>query len=315
MRFGEGMLVGSIAASLRCVAQFARVGCVVAVATACAGCGVVGDIGGLAGVHTGPRGEERGGGQERGGEERVEVGGRVGRAPTRARGALSRFGNGGAGSAVVAEGFYPLPRHKMYLEGLSRSVAEVDAAVERYLAEHRLHLEEMLERRNDFLPIVEPVFRRYALPIELINIGLLESGFRHIARSPRGAAGVWQFVPSTARSLGLKVNILVDERLDVSRSTDAAARHFVELFDRFDDWRLVVAAYNSGVGTVSRAIKSGGTRDFFRLARQGYFRQETTDFVARFLAITKICRNAEAYGFHSKHDLTNPVAQLVRSGE
>ena len=154
-----------------------------------------------------------------------------------------------------------------------------------------------LERRAQFEPMIEEIFREHGLPLELISIAMVESLFRPDARSKHGALGLWQFVPSTARMYGLAITPRVDERKDPIKSTIAAARHLRDLYNMYGDWYLTIASYNSGPGHVNKAIKSAGTRDFFELVRLGKIRQETSEFVPRVLALAKISRDPAAYGY------------------
>ncbi len=156
---------------------------------------------------------------------------------------------------------------------------------------------EALERRAQFEPMIEEIFREHGLPLELVSIAMVESLFRPDARSKHGAVGLWQFVPSTARMYGLAITSRVDERKDPIKSTMAAAKHLRDLYNMYGDWYLTIASYNSGPGHVNKAIKSAGTRDFFELVRLGKIRQETSEFVPRVLALAKISRNPTAYGF------------------
>src|ERR1700682_5505403 len=124
-----------------------------------------------------------------------------------------------------------------------------------------------LARLDLLRPIIEPELARAGLPIELSGIVQVESGAQTFALSPRGARGLWQLMPDTARRYGLTVTAERDERLDAYKSTRAAARYLRTLYAQFGDWSLVFAAYNAGEQTIQRAIDRSGTTDFFQLKR------------------------------------------------
>jgi peptidoglycan lytic transglycosylase D len=116
-------------------------------------------------------------------------------------------------------------------------------------------------------PIIEPELARAGLPVELSGMVQVESGVQTFALSPRGARGLWQLIPDTARRYGLTVTTQRDERLDTYKSTRAAAGYLRALYAQFGDWSLVFAAYNAGEQTIQRAIDRSGTTDFFQLNR------------------------------------------------
>ena len=124
-----------------------------------------------------------------------------------------------------------------------------------------------LARLDLLRPIIEPELARAGLPVELSGIVQVESGAQAFALSPRGARGLWQLMPDTARRYGLTVTAQRDERLDAYKSTRAAARYLRTLYAQFGDWSLVFAAYNAGELTIQRAIDRSGTTDFFQLNR------------------------------------------------
>jgi hypothetical protein len=124
-----------------------------------------------------------------------------------------------------------------------------------------------LARLDLLRPIIEPELARAGLPVELSGMVQVESGAQTFALSPRGARGLWQLMPDTARRYGLTVTAQRDERLDGSKSTRAAARYLRTLYAQFGDWSLVFAAYNAGELTIQRAIDRSGTTDFFQLNR------------------------------------------------
>ncbi len=127
------------------------------------------------------------------------------------------------------------------------------------------------------------VFREEGLPPELVWIGLVESGYDPVARSPKNALGIWQLIPDTAMTFGLNVSRR-DERTDPEKSTRAAARYLKFLYGRFGDWALTLAAYNAGEKRVQSAIERGQDRDFWRLSGSGMLPRETQAYVPAVLA-------------------------------
>jgi soluble lytic murein transglycosylase-like protein len=125
--------------------------------------------------------------------------------------------------------------------------------------------------------LLQETFRAEGVPVELLAVGWVESRFNPRALSPKGARGVWQFMPETARRYGLQVNDRRDDRTDFALSTRAAARHLSDLYRQFGDWPLALAAYNAGADRVEAAIARARTRDF-RLIRP-WLPAETQDYV------------------------------------
>jgi len=154
-----------------------------------------------------------------------------------------------------------------------------------------------LDRFHHYQDLVEPVFRELGLPVELMYLSLVESGFNPRAFSRSRASGPWQFMKGTGRVYGLDVDWYLDERRDPIKSTVAAAHHLRDLYDQFGSWPLALGAYNAGSGKISRAIKKTGTRDFWTIRQSRHIRRETKDYVPRFIAATLIAQNPTAYGF------------------
>jgi soluble lytic murein transglycosylase-like protein len=111
-------------------------------------------------------------------------------------------------------------------------------------------------------PVLEPILREVGVPTELAAVVLVESGGDRMALSPKGARGLWQLMPDTARRYGLVVDSERDERLDVSRSTRAAAEYLRDLYAEFHDWQLVLAGYNAGEQAVQHAVARTGNSAF-----------------------------------------------------
>ena len=135
-----------------------------------------------------------------------------------------------------------------------------------------------------YFPLFEETFRRYGLPLELKYLAVVESMLKPTAMSRAGALGIWQFMYRTARSYGLKIDSYIDERMDVERSTDAAARYLRNLYDIFGDWPLAISAYNCGSGNVNKAIRrAGDKRDFWSV--YPYLPRETRSYMPAFVGV------------------------------
>jgi membrane-bound lytic murein transglycosylase D len=148
-----------------------------------------------------------------------------------------------------------------------------------------------------YVPAIEAELARAGLPTDLVWMSLIESGHNPTIRSPAGAAGLWQFIPETARLYGLTVDRWVDERLDPMRSTQAAAVYLSDLERRFGSWELAMAAYNMGHHGLTKAIRKYNTNDFWRLARlEAALPWETALYVPKILAIAIVMRNKAAFG-------------------
>ena len=178
------------------------------------------------------------------------------------------------------------------IEDRRRIGAQID-----WFSRHQTYLDRVAARARRYLPhIVEEVERR-GLPTELALLPIVESAFRPFAFSPAGAAGMWQFMPSTGRVYGLRQTWWYDGRRDVIESTRAALDYLERLAREFsDDWLLAIAAYNSGEGNVARAVRrnrrAGKTTDFWSLRLP----RETRAYVPRLLAIAAIVADPEGHG-------------------
>ena len=136
----------------------------------------------------------------------------------------------------------------------------------------------------------------YDVPVELKYLPIVESALKPKAYSRMGAAGMWQFIYSTGNKYGLQVNSLVDDRYDIAKSSDAAARHLRDLYDMFGDWSLAISAYNCGPGNVTKAItRSGGKRDFWDI--YPYLPRETRGYLPAFIAVNY------AMSFYKEHGI------------
>jgi Transglycosylase SLT domain/LysM domain len=161
----------------------------------------------------------------------------------------------------------------------------------------RNDLEKTLARSGKYMPMIMQVLHEEGVPEELAHLALIESGFLTHSVSPSGAVGLWQFVPSTARQYGLRIDSWVDERRDPLKSTRAAATYLKDLHDYFGRWYLAVAAYNAGQGAIDRAMQSSGAKDFWALSTKAKLREETRNFVPKFVAASLIAGDPQKYGF------------------
>lgn len=189
-----------------------------------------------------------------------------------------------------------------YLEQLSRSF-ELDRYLDNprvqqeisWLQRNPSHLEALQPRLERYLPFICDKVLQRNLPGELCLIPIIESSLDPFAFSSGGAAGFWQFIPSTAKRYGLKIDWWVDERRDLISSTDAALDYLAYLYGRFDDWLLTIASYNWGEGRVARARQRTGTgAGFFDLRVPA----ETAGYIPRLLAVAAVFSSPDTYGLN-----------------
>ena len=182
-----------------------------------------------------------------------------------------------------------------YIERLQRipSVMEmpyndvVRKFIDRYAVRLRASVSYMLGAANFYMPIFEEALEMYNLPLELKYLPVIESALSPTATSRVGAAGLWQFMLATGKQYGLEVNSLVDERRDPIKSTYAAARYLRDLYKIYDDWNLVIAAYNYGPQNINKAIhRAGGVKDYWAIYK--YLPRETQGYVPAFIAANYI---------------------------
>ncbi len=152
-----------------------------------------------------------------------------------------------------------------------------------YTVKKRDLSERVLAYQDVYFPIFEKVLLQYGLPRELKYLAVVESALDPTAVSRAGAVGIWQFMPSTGKMYGLKVGSQIDERRDPYKASVAAARFLSDLYNKYGDWYLAIAAYNCGPGNVNKAIRrSGGKRDFWSI--KNYLPRETRGYVPAFIA-------------------------------
>lgn len=154
-----------------------------------------------------------------------------------------------------------------------------------------------LQRSGRYISMMTNILKEEGIPEDIVFISLIESGFSTKAYSPMKAAGPWQFIPATGKRYGLRIDKWVDERRDPAKSTRAAARYLKDLYAMFNDWELAMAAYNAGENKVKRAIDKTNSTDFWTLSLTKHLKNETKEYVPRFIAAKLIADNPEEYGF------------------
>jgi len=162
---------------------------------------------------------------------------------------------------------------------------------ERYWGGQEENVRRAVERVALLRPTLDPILREAGVPVDIAALVLVESGGRAVALSPKGARGLWQFMPETARRYGLVVTPRLDERVDVVKSTRAAARYLHDLYTQFGEWNLAFAAYNSGEHAIQNALQRGG-RDFESLSRSRQLPLETRNYVPAVLSAMQLLGGA-----------------------
>lgn len=153
-----------------------------------------------------------------------------------------------------------------------------------YIKKNTWGLEKLKKSSQNKFNIINSVFSKHDVPLELKYMAIVESNLNtDIVCNSSGATGIWQLMPFTATELGLKVTDDRDERLNIYKSSAAAAKYLKKLYAEFDDWLLVIAAYNSGPAKVTRAINLSGYNDFWQL--QNFLPEETRNHVKKFVSV------------------------------
>ena len=172
-----------------------------------------------------------------------------------------------------------------------------------FLQKHgRGYMDRVLRGLGKYQEIISAALRKEGLPQDLIYLAAGESAFNPFAVSSKRCVGIWQFGLGTGMLYGLKKDRWVDDREDPVKSTAAAARHLKELYGTFGDWFLAMAAYDSGPGTVQRAIEKTGFADYWQLRKMHALPLETENYVPVFIATALICKDPKTFGFDTLPD-------------
>ena len=205
----------------------------------------------------------------------------------------------------------PVYEKEVYKERLSRipSVMEmpynevVQKLIDRYSGHLRRSVSLMLGTQNFYMPIFEEALESYGLPLELKYLPVIESALNPNAVSRVGATGLWQFMLHTGKQYGLEINSFVDERRDPIKASYAAAHYLSDLYKIFDDWSLVIAAYNCGPTNVNKAIhRAKGNADYWNI--YPYLPKETRGYVPAFIAANYIMN------YYCDHNICPMVSEL-----
>lgn len=161
----------------------------------------------------------------------------------------------------------------------------------------------LIKRANRYFPIVEPILKANGIPDDFKYLMVIESSLNHIARSPAGAAGLWQFMPATGREFGLEVNSNVDERYHIEKATVAACKYFKQAYAKYGDWMAVSAAYNAGQARISSQL----SKQLASHAMDLWLVEETSRYMFRLLAVKEVFSHPQRYGFLLKKEQLYPV--------
>lgn len=203
---------------------------------------------------------------------------------------------------------FPDSVYRMRLESLPNIInlpynKTIQDCINLYASKRRSLVRYMLGMADFYFPVVEQILEENGLPQELKYLAVIESALNPTALSRVGASGLWQFMLPTGKSYGLTINSLVDERRDPVESTRAACRYFKDMYEIYEDWALVIAAYNCGPGNVNKALRrANGKTDFWDIFQ--YLPRETRSYVPLFIAANYIMN------FYCEHNLCPVRADL-----
>lgn len=168
----------------------------------------------------------------------------------------------------------------------------MDREITAFTYSHQLTLL-MIKRANRYFPVVEPILKECGVPEDLKYLMVIESNLSPLAKSPAGAAGMWQFMQATGRKYGLEVNENIDERYNLEKATRAACAYLKESYEMYGDWMTVAASYNAGQNGISRRLEQQGVTNAMDL----WLVEETSRYMFRILAAKTVLENPKAYGF------------------
>jgi hypothetical protein len=152
---------------------------------------------------------------------------------------------------------------------------------------------QLIKKANRIFPLIEPILKANQVPDDFKYLACIESNLNSGALSPAGAAGIWQFMPETAREYGLQVDDQVDERYHLEKSTVAACKYLKDAYRKFGNWSTAAAAYNGGINRIANELEKQGVDNALDL----YLNEETSRYVFRIMAAKDFMENPAKYGF------------------
>lgn len=180
-------------------------------------------------------------------------------------------------------------------EAVPLQIADVQERLDRELLVNK-HLNAstllILKRANRAFSVIEPILKKNGIPEDFKYLAVIESGLMNVV-SPAGAKGIWQFMPDTAKEIGLEVNENIDERYHLEKATEAVCTYFLKAKEKFGNWTLVAASYNAGGAGIKKQLDFQKVTNYYDLL----LNDETSRYVFRILALKQIMENPKQYGF------------------
>ncbi len=166
----------------------------------------------------------------------------------------------------------------------------------------------VIKRANKYFPEILPILKKHGMPEDLIYLACIESTLNPRAVSGAGAAGIWQFMKTTAKEYGLEVNEYVDERYNIEKATAAACKYLKNAYAKYGNWESVAASYNAGMARVTKELASQEQNTAYDL----FLNDETSRYIYRMLSMKLIMEDPQAYGYTLTSDM---LYQPVRTTE
>jgi len=173
-------------------------------------------------------------------------------------------------------------------------VALLDREINKNI-KHSVPFKTLINRSMGWFSVIEPILKKNNIPEDFKYLPIIESQFTNVV-SPRGATGFWQFVAGTASHFGLEINDQIDERYHVEKATEAACKYFKEAYAQFNNWTIVAASYNLGMGGINEQLKKQKVDSYYELK----LNEETRRYLFKLLAIKAMVKNSDFFGLEFK---------------